>query len=392
MTTAALDGVTVLEVANYISGPYAGMLLADLGAAVIKIERRPHGDPLRNWEEGGYNSTFCSVNRNKRGMTLDLRAPEGRSILGELVRRADVFIENLRPGAAAELGIDYEALRAENPRLVYCSISGFGSEGRYRDWPGYDTIGQAMGGLLGLLTDAEEPAPVGISLSDHITGLFAATGILAALWARERTGVGQKVETSLLQATVSFIQESAARYFATGVVPRRKTRLRPAQVYAFRADDALPFVIHLSSPPKFWEGLTEALGRPDLRADARFATRAARVRHYDELRSVLGERFAGRPRHEWLERLHAAGVPCAPVNTLEDVFNDPQVQALGMKIELPHPEKGPVRLSGSAVRLSGTPIRHRLAPPLLGEHTAEVLRSLGHDDQTIASLRQREII
>ncbi|MGE5445637.1 MAG: CaiB/BaiF CoA transferase family protein [Ignavibacteriales bacterium] len=388
----ALRGITVIELASYLTGPYAAMLLADLGAEVIKVEEKFSGDPFRGWGEKGYNSTFCSVNRNKKSVALNLKTREGQEFLLKLAERADVLIENFRPGVIQELGLGYEAVREYNSRIIYCSISGFGQEGPYRDLPGYDTIGQAMGGLLSLITDLENPTPVGVSLSDHITGVFACYGILAALYARERTGQGQKVETSLLQATASFVQEGAARYFATGVVPDRETRARTAQVYAFVAGDRRPFVIHLSSPPKFWEGLIQAVGRPEFRDNPQFQDREARIQHYEILRQILAEIFATRSRKEWLERLRKYDVPCAPLYTLEEVFEDPQVQYLDMPVELNHPQMGLVRLSGSAIRLSETPISHRLAPPTLGEHTEEILRELGYDDGMIERWRQRGVI
>jgi formyl-CoA transferase len=246
-----------------------------------------------------------------------------------------------------------------------------------------------MGGLLSLLTDLEAPTPVGISLSDHLTGMFACYGILAALHARERTGAGQRVTTSLLQATASFVQEAAARYFATGVAPRRETRVQTAQVYAFRASDGLPFVVHLSSPTKFWEGLTAALGQPNLRDDPRFRSRSARIQHYAELRAQLASCFAAEPREAWLQRLRKHGAPCAPIRTVDEVFDDPNLQRLGMPIELKHPRMGTVRYSGSPIRLDATPVSYRLAPPQLGEHTAEILAELGYDEAAIALLRDK---
>jgi crotonobetainyl-CoA:carnitine CoA-transferase CaiB-like acyl-CoA transferase len=388
----ALQGITVIELGSYLTGPYAAMLLADLGAEVIKIEEKFSGDPFRGWGEGGYNSTFCSVNRNKKSVALNLKTREGQEILLNLARRADVLIENFRPRVVQGLGLGYEVVREYNPRIIYCSISGFGQEGPYRDLPGYDTIGQAMGGLLSLITDLKNPTPVGVSLSDHITGVFACYGILAALYAREQTGQGQRVETSLLQATASFVQEGAARYFATGVVPNRETRARTAQVYAFVAGDGCPFVIHLSSPPKFWEGLIQAVGRPELRNNPQFRDQEARIQHYETLRQILSEIFATGSRKEWLERLSKYDVPCAPLYTLEEVFDDPQVQYLGMPVGLNHSKMGLVRLSGSAISLSETPINHWLAPPTLGEHTEEILRELGYDDEMIEQWRKRGVV
>lgn len=389
----ALAGITVLEVASYVAGPYAGVLLADMGATVIKIEAPPDGDPFRSWSDAGFSPTFASVNRNKQSVVLDLRQPAGRDAFLRLADGADVIVENLRPGVVDRLGIGYETVAARNPRLVYCLLSGFGQDGPYRDRPGYDTIGQAMSGLLSLLTDRDDPRPMGISLSDHLTGLFAAYGILTALVARGRSGQGQIVETSLLRATTAFLAENAARYFAGGRVPDRGARTRLAQVYAFRAGDGLPFVVHLSSPPKFWQGLVAAVERPDLLTDPRFVDRPARQRHYPELQALLSDVFATAPREHWLERMLARDVPCAPLNTLEEAFADPQVQHLNMVQEVTHPRHGTMRLAANAVTLSGTPPDEPAAPPpALGEHTAAVLRAGGLSDAEVATLRAAGVI
>ena len=390
--SGALQGVKVLEIGSYVTGPYAGMLLGDLGAEVIKVENKPYGDPFRGWGRTVLNPTFCSLNRNKKSITLNLKTVEAQGIFLELADGADVIIENLRTGAVDSLGIGYETVRARNPRIVYCSISGFGSEGPYVQLPAYDTIGQAMGGLLSLLTDLDDPKPMGISLADHLTGIFACYGILAALHGRMITGEGQLVETSLLQSVVSFVQENAANYFEESRVPRRDTRPRGPQAHCFVAGDGLPFVIHLSSPEKFWVGLTDAVGRPEMRDDIRFADRSARMEHYNELHDILADAFVTAPREEWITRLREKDVPCSPLNTLEEVFLDPQVQALGMSIDLERPGGTPVRVTGSPIRLSATPPTYDLRPPLLGEHNEEVLHSLGYNTDTIQKLVQSEAI
>jgi formyl-CoA transferase len=388
---APLAGLRVVELANYVTGPYAAALLADMGADVVKVEERTQGDPFRGWGKGGYSPTFRSVNRGKRSLGLDLRTEAGRDVALALVDRADVLIENYRPGVVDRLGLGYDTVNARNPRIVYCSISGFGSSGPYRDKPGYDTVGQAMSGLLGLLTDFDDPRPMGISLSDHITGAFACYGILAALVGRGINGAGRRIETSLLQATTAFVAENAARYFDEDEVPTRATRARIAQAYAFVAGDGGPFVIHLSSPPKFWGGLTAAVERPDLRDDPRFVDRAARVRNYDELVEILGAIFRTAPRASWLERLDANDVPAGPINRLDEVFADPGVRELDMVRTVTHPTAGAMQLLGSAVTLAGHDEAAIGPPPLLGEHTAAILQELGYSDEAIGQLKTAEV-
>jgi formyl-CoA transferase len=273
------------------------------------------------------------------------------------------------------LGLGYDALATDNPRLIYCSITGFGSDGPYRNRPGYDTVGQAMSGLLAVLTDRKAPQPMGISLSDHLSGTFAAYGILAALMARHTSGRGQKVETSLLQATLAFLGENAANYFEDGRVPSRATRCQRAQVFAFTAGDGLPFVVHLSSPEKFWQDLLTVIARPDLAADERFNTREMRVRNYDALSAELTAAFQARPRADWLGLLEKHDVPSGPLNTIDEVFADPQVTALGMRKDLPHRSRGTVSVVGNPVRLSATPPRVETSAPDLGQHNDELLRS-----------------
>jgi crotonobetainyl-CoA:carnitine CoA-transferase CaiB-like acyl-CoA transferase len=371
--TGALDGVTVLEVANYVSGPYATMLLADLGATVLKIEG-PDGDPFRGWGTTEYSATFGSLNRNKKSIVLDLKTEPGRSALRDLTTTADVLVENFRPGTMDRMQLGFDDVKALNERLIYCSITGFGDSGPYRDFPGYDTVGQGMSGLLSVLTEMGDPQPMGISLSDHLSGVFACYGVLAALMARTKTGRGQRVQTSLLESSIAFLAENAANFFeGAGRPPTRATRARQAQVFAFIAKDELPFVIHLSSPPKFWAGLVAAVEQPGLATDERFAVRSSRTKHYDALKAELQALFSTRTRTEWLERLRGNDVPCGPLNSFAEVFEDPHVKLLEMVRTLPHPKRGSVRVVGSPIRLSETPVQIRTAAPELGADNAEFL-------------------
>jgi crotonobetainyl-CoA:carnitine CoA-transferase CaiB-like acyl-CoA transferase len=375
----ALEGIRVIEFANYVSGPYAGMLLGDFGAEVIKIEAPDGGDPFRGWGRVEYSPTFGSVNRNKKSVVLDLKSPTGVSAARALVRTADVLIENFRTGTMERLGLSYDDLARDNPGLVWCSITGFGTTGPYASRPGYDTVGQSVSGLLSLLTDLNAPRPMGISLSDHLAGITACNGILGALIARGRTGKGQRVDTSLLEATVSFCGENAARYFENGKVPNRATRTHQAQVYAFVAADGKPFVVHLSTPTKFWHALVEVAGRPEWLNDPRFASKELRGKHYDVLHAELSAIFRTDIRATWLAKLQTADVPAASLNSLDEVFDDPQVKHLEMRKDVPHARVGTVGLVRNGVRMSTTPPEIRSASPELGEHTEEILAQIKVD-------------
>ena len=372
--SGALAGITVLEIANYVSGPYAAMLLGDLGATVIKIEAPNGGDPFRGWGTVEYSATFGSLNRNKKSVVLDLKHPGDVEMLRGLISDADVLIQNFRPGTLERSGLGYEDVHALNPRLVYTSITGFGNEGPYRDYPGYDTVGQGMSGLLSLLTEMDDPKPMGISLSDHLGGIFACYGVLAALLARERTGRGQHVETSLLESSIAFLAENAANFFeGNGKPPSRATRTHQAQVFTFVASDGKPFVVHLSSPPKFWQGLLTAAGAESMATDERYVTRPGRIANYDALDAELGTIFRTQPRDAWLELLRKNDVPCGPLNDFQEVFDDPQVALLNLKRTLPHRKRGTVTVVGSPVRLSDTPVTITTAAPELGADTGHYL-------------------
>ena len=376
-----LAGINVVEAASYISGPFAGLILADLGAEVIKVEPPDGGDPFRGWGAADYSATFGSVNRNKKSVVLDLKTDEGLSAARALAESADVLIENFRAGTMDRLGLGYEALERANPRLIYTSITGFGQTGPYATRAGYDTVGQAMSGLLSVLTNLEHPEPMGISLSDHLTGMMAAYGILGALMARERTGRGQRVETSLLQATIAFLGENAARYFETGKSPSRETRARSAQVYAFVDAEGKGFVLHLSSPTKFWRGLTEVADHPEWQEEKRFKTKRDRQENYRELHGLLAEIFRTRPREHWLRMLDQHDVPSAPIYGLDEVFADPQVAHLGLIRKVAHKKLGHVSLVGGGVVLSATPAEITACAPDYGQHTDEVLARIGRSKQ-----------
>lgn len=388
----ALTGIRVIEAASYVTGPFASQLLADMGADVIKIEEPKRGDPFRGWGERNYAATFCSLNRNKRSLTLDLRSDEGRDVALKLAARADVLIQNFRPGVMEKRGLGYDSIQKLNPQIVYCSISGFGPKGPYRDMPGYDTIGQARSGLLSLLTDPGKPQGMGISFSDHLTGVYACYGVLSALVNRLMNGEGQHVETSLLRASISFIGENAARYFETGHVPRRKERTTTAGVFAFEDQDGLPFVLHLSSPDKFWRNLFEVVGKPEWNDDVRFNNRKGRVENYDLLAAGLAPIFRSGRRDDWLHRLAEKDVPAAPIHTLDEVFADAQVREYGFPVEVSHPHMGKMKLIGNAVGMSRTPPGMERPPPMLGEHTEEILVSLGYQAAQVSEMHQRGVI
>ncbi|HEX4151465.1 MAG TPA: CoA transferase [Steroidobacteraceae bacterium] len=361
-----LSGIRVVEQGTFITGPCAGMMLADLGADVIKVES-PEGDPYRSYQGGYYSPHFQAYNRNKRGIALDLKSATEREIFDGLVREADVFIQNFRPGTAGRLGASHERLSALNPRLVYASISGFGSSGPYADRPSYDSVAQALSGFLSVVVDSSRPRFLGPALADAITGIYAAYGVLGALVQRGRTGIGCLVEVSMLEAMAHFAVEPFAAFFALGDRPASSDRPRLAQAYILRTADARLIAIHLSSLEKFWDGLLEALNAPELARDARFNRRTARIEHYEELNEELARRFSQQSLAHWVERLEHSDVPFAPIKAIDEVVHDPQVEHLGLIVPVRSAHSGaqavrpPVQFGG----IRGASVR---AAPTLDQH------------------------
>jgi crotonobetainyl-CoA:carnitine CoA-transferase CaiB-like acyl-CoA transferase len=393
MLTGALEGTVAIDVSGHVAGPYAGSLLGDLGCEVIKVELPDGGDTHRgrNPKYEGYSPSFRVLNRNKKSVTLNLREKKGREILLRLLETADILIENFRPPTRQRLGLDYERLSKLNPKLIHCSISGYGQSGPYRDKPGFDTIGQALSGMLSLVTDFDNPKVAGFSITDHSSGIFAAHGIMAALLARQKTARGQFVDVSLLQVSLAFIESHVADYLNGGEAVSRDNFPR-GRIYCFVCADTKPLVIHLSGHQEAWEGLLKAAGRMDLLEDARFATRKDRTERHWEIVRILQETFRTQPREHWLRRLDASDIPNAPISSIQEVFNDPQVKHMGIPKQIDHPKMGKSNLIGSPINLSGTPAQFFRPAPLLGEHTEEVLARLGYDGDAIKEFRASGVI
>lgn len=384
--SGTLEGVRILEAASFVSGPYAAKLLCDLGAEVIKIEHPAEGDSLRSWSGRLYSPWFVAHNCGKRSLTLRLGGAEADEILTRLLPRMDVVIENFRPGVAERLGLGYERVRALAPSVVYCSISGAGQFGPYADRPFFDTLGQAISGLFDFLYDIDERGPRGPAFADTVGGMFAAYGILAALHERARTGKGQKVDTSIVEATMQLLAEPLAVYLNSGEIPDATSRRQAAQAYVFTCRDRARLAIHLSSPSKFWNAFVGVVGMPQLGDDPRFRTRPDRIRHYDLLHDILAPIFLTRTRVEWLDDLVAAQVPCAPIHALNEVLSDPQVRATSPVRLSEHPVEGPLRWIANPVHFSRSS-HHVGPPPTLGENTEAILTELGYPADAICRLR-----
>jgi glutaryl-CoA transferase len=392
-----LDGIRVLDLTRVLAGPYCTMFLGDLGAEVVKVEQPGVGDDTRGWGPpftGGESAYFLCVNRNKKSVTIDLKSKEGVALLRRLAARADVLIENFRPETMDRLGLGEKDLRATNPSLIYASLSGFGADGPMSDAPGYDLIVQAWGGLMSITGPADgEPSKVGVAIIDLVAGLMLGKSIAAALFAREKLGVGQKIDTSLLEAEVACLINVGSNYLVEGNIPRRWGNAHPSIVpyQSFKTADGY-LVIGVASEG-IWRRFCQAIGRAEWADDSRFEKNSNRVENRGVLIAAISEIFLDRETDAWLKLLNQAEVPCAPVQTVDQVFKAPQVLHREMLVQVEHPRAGTVRMAGIPVKFSVTPASVRLPPPLLGQHTEEVLASwLEVDGKEIAELKRKAVI
>jgi len=406
--SGALANIRVLDLSRVLAGPWAGQVLADLGAEVIKVERPGVGDDTRHWgppylkdaqgNDTGEAAYFLGANRNKQSLTIDFTQAEGQRIVRELVAQCDVLVENFKVGGLAAYGLDYASLQAINPRLIYCSITGFGQDGPYAKRAGYDFMVQGLGGLMSLTGRSEEeagggPMKVGVALTDILTGLYATIGILAALNHREQTGVGQHVDLALLDVQVACLANQAMNYLTTGVPPKRLGNAHPNIVpyQDFPSADG-DFILAVGNDSQFRK-FCEVAGCAELGSDPRFASNKARVANREVLIPLLRQVTVFKSTAQWIELLEQAGVPCGPINNLQQVFEDPQVKARGLRLDLPHALGCLAPQVASPIRLSATPVEYRQAPPLLGQHTEQVLQSLlGMSAEQISQLRSAGVL
>ena len=393
----ALAGIRVLDLTRVLAGPYCTMFLGDLGAEVVKVEQPGVGDDTRGWGPpfaGGESAYFLCTNRNKKSLTVDLKSADGIALIKQLAERADVLIENFRPGAMDRLGLGDKELRVANPKLVYASLSGFGADGPMADIPGYDLIVQAWGGLMSITgTNDSGPLKVGVAIIDLVAGLMLGKAIVAALYVREKIGVGQKIDTSLLEAEVATLINAGSNYLIAGKVPGLWGNAHPTIVPYQSFQTADSFLVLGAASESIWKRLCPALQRAELADDPRFANNADRVENRHELIPILSEIFTTQTTEHWVAALNRANVPCAPVQTIDQVFTAPQVLHRNMLVEVDHPTAGKVRMAGIPVKFSATPASVRLPPPLLGEHNDEVLSSwLEMKSEAIDQLKKKSVI
>lgn len=394
--SGALEGVKVLDLTRVLAGPHCTMILADLGADVIKVEAPGGSDETRSWGppfQNGVSAYYLCANRNKRSITVNLKTEEGREIIRTFAKEADVLIHNFKTGSMEKWLLDYESLKKINPQLVYCSITGFGETGPYRHLPGYDYIIQGMSGLMSI-TGSEESGPIkiGVAMVDILTGLYAVISIEAALYERERSGQGQKIDMSLMDTAVSSLANVASNYLISGVIPRRLGNDHPNIVpYSkFKALDG-EMIIAVGNNRQF-AILCEVLGVSEIAEDEKFRTNEARVENKLELTKVIENQLQLKPLHQWLDVFLQNNIPCGPIHTMDQVFNDPQVRAREMVLQVDHPEAGMVKLVGSPIKLSRTKPKMERHPPIPGEHTSEILQQAGYSLAEITQLIEKQII
>ena len=392
-----LSGVRVLDLTRVVAGPYCSMFLGDLGAEVVKVEQPGAGDDTRGWGPpfaGGESAYYLCINRNKQSLTLDLKSPRAVELLRELVKVADVIIEIFRPGTMERLGLGEKELRELNPRLIFASLTGFGADGPMSDWPGYDLIVQAWGGLMSITgTPDGEPVKVGVAIIDLVAGLMLGKAITAALFAREKIGVGQRIDTSLLEAEVASLINVGSNYLVGGKVPTRWGNAHPNIVPYQNFQTADGYLVIGVASEVIWRRFCSAIGRPELTEDVRFADNSKRVKNRSELIALLSQTFSQRRNEAWFKLLTAAEVPCAPVQTIDQVFQARQVLQRDMLTEVDHPTAGKVRMAGIPVKFSVTPATIRMPPPLLGEHNVEILTTwLGMSADAVDELKREKVI
>ena len=393
----ALDGIRVLDLTRALAGPFCTLMLGDNGADVIKVEIPGSGDDTRKWgppfigEESAY---YLSINRNKRSLTLNLQDAQAQEVFMKLAQDIDVVVENFTPGVMGRFGLDYDAVKAVNPKVVYCSISGFGQDGPYRNRPAYDQIMQGVGGLMSITGEPDgEPQKIGIAVTDIGAGMWSAFAIMAALNHRGKTGEGQYIDISMLDAQVAWLTYQAAFFFANGEAPKRMGAAHPTLVpyQAFMCKDGKYINVAVGSE-RIWERFCQGMGREDLKDHPDYATNSVRVNNRGAMVSMLQEIFLTRPVAEWVKDLQAANVPCGPINDLADVFADPQVLARNMYLEMAHPTLGSIKQTGLPIKFSLTPGGLDRHPPLLGEHNQEILKSLGYSEADVQSLMAQSVI
>lgn len=392
----ALEGIRVLDLSRVLAGPFCSMILGDLGAEVIKVEHPLSQDETRSWGPpytGGESAYYLCANRNKQGITVDLKSEEGRDIIQKLIAQSDVVVQNFKAGTLDKLGLGYEAMKQINPRIILASITGFGLTGPNKDAPGYDFIIQAMSGLMSITGNQDSgPQKVGVAIADVLTGLYTTIGILGALVERTRSGEGQQLDVSLFDSQVSALVNVASNYLVTGKIPsqlgNKHPNIVPYQVFPTQDQD---IVIAVGNDSQFRK-LAVLLGLPHLAEHSKFSTNSQRVEHRDELVEILSTRLKEQPAKYWTLLLQDAGIPNGPINNLQQVFTDPQLEARDMVVTLPHPTAQTIKLVGSPIKLSRTPVAITRHPPLHGEHTKEVLLELGISEQQIKEWKRNQTI